>query len=98
MARHSQEVQAVAQSSIVTYSLAYRQGLARALAATASATGKQRASLLQRGSPPAYLLSYLCLPTMLSVMYRYIQSTCATSGEGLYEGLDWLSQNIAAKS
>ncbi|KAG0504404.1 hypothetical protein KC19_VG030600 [Ceratodon purpureus] len=24
----------------------------------------------------------------------YIQSTCATSGEGLYEGLDWLSTNI----
>ncbi|XP_035548950.1 LOW QUALITY PROTEIN: ADP-ribosylation factor [Juglans regia] len=28
---------------------------------------------------------------------RYIQSTCATSGEGLYEGLDWLSNNIANK-
>ncbi|MFS8033263.1 ADP-ribosylation factor 1 [Helianthus anomalus] len=27
----------------------------------------------------------------------YIQSTCATSGEGLYEGLDWLSTNISAK-
>ncbi|KAH0468722.1 hypothetical protein IEQ34_001954 [Dendrobium chrysotoxum] len=27
----------------------------------------------------------------------YIQSTCATSGEGLYEGLDWLSSNIAGK-
>ncbi|KAK8480660.1 hypothetical protein V6N11_029319, partial [Hibiscus sabdariffa] len=27
----------------------------------------------------------------------YIQSTCATSGEGLYEGLDWLSDNIANK-
>ncbi|KAL6139092.1 hypothetical protein ACLB2K_064369 [Fragaria x ananassa] len=24
----------------------------------------------------------------------YIQSTCAISGEGLYEGLDWLSNNI----
>ncbi|CAK9872160.1 unnamed protein product, partial [Sphagnum jensenii] len=24
----------------------------------------------------------------------YIQSTCATSGQGLYEGLDWLSTNI----
>ena len=24
----------------------------------------------------------------------YIQSTCATSGEGLYEGLDWLSSNL----
>ncbi|GAU49967.1 hypothetical protein TSUD_290870 [Trifolium subterraneum] len=27
----------------------------------------------------------------------YIQSTCATSGEGLYQGLDWLSNNIANK-
>ncbi|CAK9883307.1 unnamed protein product [Sphagnum jensenii] len=27
----------------------------------------------------------------------YIQSTCATSGEGLYEGLDWLSSNISKK-
>ena len=24
----------------------------------------------------------------------YIQATCATSGEGLYEGLDWLSNSI----
>uniref|UniRef100_A0A7C8ZGT7 ADP-ribosylation factor n=1 Tax=Opuntia streptacantha TaxID=393608 RepID=A0A7C8ZGT7_OPUST len=28
----------------------------------------------------------------------YIQACCATSGEGLYEGLDWLSNNIASKS
>merc|ERR1711974_541921 len=28
----------------------------------------------------------------------YIKSTCATSGEGLYEGLDWLSNNIANKA
>ncbi|XP_038976433.1 ADP-ribosylation factor 2-like [Phoenix dactylifera] len=28
----------------------------------------------------------------------YIQSTCATSGEGLYERLDWLSNNIANKA
>ncbi|KFM26888.1 ADP-ribosylation factor 1 [Auxenochlorella protothecoides] len=28
----------------------------------------------------------------------YIQSCCATSGEGLYEGLDWLSQNIANRT
>jgi ADP-ribosylation factor protein 1 len=34
---------------------------------------------------------------MLSGLSRYIQSTCATSGEGLYEGLDWLSNNIANK-
>ncbi len=27
----------------------------------------------------------------------YIQSTCATSGDGLYEGLDWLSTQLNAK-
>ena len=24
----------------------------------------------------------------------YIQSTCATSGDGLYEGLEWLSNSL----
>merc|ERR1712159_814266 len=28
----------------------------------------------------------------------FIQSTCATSGEGLYEGLDWLSTNISQRA
>ncbi|KAI4315000.1 hypothetical protein L6164_027854 [Bauhinia variegata] len=28
----------------------------------------------------------------------YIQPTCATSGQGLYEGLDWLSSNISTKT
>ena len=27
----------------------------------------------------------------------YIQSTCATSGDGLYEGLDWLSTSLSSK-
>jgi ADP-ribosylation factor protein 1 len=27
----------------------------------------------------------------------YIQSTCATSGDGLYEGLDWLSNILSGK-
>merc|ERR1711975_11579 len=27
----------------------------------------------------------------------YIQSTCATSGDGLYEGLDWLSSALSSK-
>lgn len=27
--------------------------------------------------------------------YWYIQSTCATTGDGLYEGLDWLSRTLA---
>ncbi|EHA8588016.1 putative ADP-ribosylation factor 2 [Cocos nucifera] len=30
--------------------------------------------------------------------HRYIQNTCATSGEGFYEGLDWLTNNIANKA
>merc|ERR1712109_155525 len=28
----------------------------------------------------------------------YIQSTCATTGDGLYEGLDWLSNTLNKKS
>ncbi|KAL7224133.1 hypothetical protein ACSBR1_025569 [Camellia fascicularis] len=28
----------------------------------------------------------------------YIQSACATSGQGLYEGLDWLSSKISTKA
>ncbi|KAH3902693.1 ADP-ribosylation factor [Saccharomycodes ludwigii] len=28
----------------------------------------------------------------------YIQATCATSGEGLYEGLEWLSNTLKKKS
>jgi ADP-ribosylation factor 1/2 len=31
----------------------------------------------------------------LKQRHWYIQSACAPSGEGLYEGLDWLSANIA---
>jgi len=41
---------------------------------------------------------HLQLLTGAALLHRYIQSTCATSGEGLYEGLDWLSSNIANKA
>ncbi|KTB01555.1 ADP-ribosylation factor 2 [Nakaseomyces glabratus] len=27
----------------------------------------------------------------------FIQATCATTGEGLYEGLEWLSNNLNNK-
>merc|ERR1712070_522306 len=27
----------------------------------------------------------------------FIQSTCATTGDGLYEGLDWISRTVTAK-
>nr|POF02412.1 adp-ribosylation factor 1 [Quercus suber] len=36
--------------------------------------------------------------TLKGLSSWYIQSTCATSGEGMYEGLDWLSNNIANKA
>ena len=29
---------------------------------------------------------------------KFIQATCATSGEGLYEGLEWLSNNLKNQS
>merc|ERR1712004_555848 len=28
----------------------------------------------------------------------YIQSACATTGDGLYEGLDWLSRTLSGKN
>jgi len=58
-----------------------------------SATGKYliTAALTWTGSDLCWNLIYFCFT------FRYIQSTCATSGEGLYEGLDWLSNNIANK-
>jgi len=34
-------------------------------------------------SPPSWL-----------TQSQYIQSTCATSGDGLYEGLEWLSNSL----
>ena len=27
----------------------------------------------------------------------YIQSACATQGEGLYQGLDWLSEELSKR-
>eukprot|EP00695_Tsukubamonas_globosa_P003539 TRINITY_DN685_c0_g1_i1.p1 TRINITY_DN685_c0_g1~~TRINITY_DN685_c0_g1_i1.p1 ORF type:complete len:181 (+),score=2.35 TRINITY_DN685_c0_g1_i1:128-670(+) len=38
----------------------------------------------------------LGLPT-LRQRSRFIQSCCALTGDGLYEGLDWLSANLAQK-
>ena len=28
----------------------------------------------------------------------FVSGTCATTGEGLYEGLDWLSQTLQART
>lgn len=37
---------------------------------------------------------------LYSIRHRhwYIQSACATAGDGLFEGLDWLSTTLASKS
>ncbi|KAF8731862.1 hypothetical protein HU200_015806 [Digitaria exilis] len=43
------------------------------------------------------LVAIKCLFSCYFSYAWYIQSTCATTGEGLYEGLDWLSSNIASK-
>ncbi|GMN42527.1 hypothetical protein TIFTF001_011741 [Ficus carica] len=45
-----------------------------------------------------HCLPHLPVGSNLDSDLEYIQSTCATSGEGLYEGLDWLSNNIATKA
>ncbi|CAK5283279.1 unnamed protein product [Mycena citricolor] len=41
----------------------------------------------------AELTDQLALHTLRSRKW-YIQATCATTGEGMYEGLDWLTQNM----
>lgn len=49
-------------------------------------------SLRQRAwvSPGSVDYSILCADSA----WQYIQSTCATSGDGLYEGLEWLSNSL----
>ena len=31
------------------------------------------------------------------IVQWYVQATCATQGEGLYEGLDWLSKELSER-
>jgi ADP-ribosylation factor protein 1 len=50
-----------------------------------------------RFTAPEHLqLARVSLPncTLLTLPKQYIQSTCATSGDGLYEGLEWLSNSL----
>ena len=47
-------------------------------------------SLRQR----AWVRMVLPVRTDQLTRYQYIQSTCATSGDGLYEGLEWLSNSL----
>ncbi|CAI5971608.1 unnamed protein product [Closterium sp. NIES-65] len=51
---------------------------------------------LPKAMSAAEITDSLSLHTLRSRNW-YIQSTCATSGEGLYEGLDWLAKNITLK-
>jgi len=37
------------------------------------------------------------LTVMFGMLQWYIQATCATQGNGLYEGLDWLSQELSKR-
>lgn len=46
--------------------------------------------------PIAELTSKLGLRTAQNRKW-YVQSTCAVSGDGIFEGLDWLASNIRAK-
>jgi len=45
----------------------------------------------------AEITDKLGLHTLRSRLW-YIQSTCATSGDGLYEGLDWLSNSLKSRA
>jgi small GTP-binding protein len=51
---------------------------------------------LPRAMPAAEVAEKLGLPGMRNHQW-FIQSTCATSGDGLYEGLDWLSRAVSSR-
>ena len=48
-------------------------------------------SLRQRAWVYSIILGFVAFWLTL---HQYIQSTCATSGDGLYEGLEWLSNSL----
>jgi len=48
---------------------------------------------LPEAMPTGQIAEALKLHSMTSRKW-FIQSACATNGEGLYEGLDWLSNSI----
>eukprot|EP00730_Choanoeca_flexa_P000298 TRINITY_DN10137_c0_g1_i2.p1 TRINITY_DN10137_c0_g1~~TRINITY_DN10137_c0_g1_i2.p1 ORF type:complete len:180 (+),score=47.76 TRINITY_DN10137_c0_g1_i2:70-609(+) len=50
---------------------------------------------LPNAMSPAEITEKLGLPNLRNRQW-YIQATCATQGDGLYEGLDWLSQKLAS--
>ena len=51
---------------------------------------------LPNAIPPAKLVHALDLNSLRGKKW-YIQACCGTTGDGLYEGLEWLSDNISGK-
>eukprot|EP00930_Biecheleria_cincta_P016595 TRINITY_DN1343_c0_g1_i10.p1 TRINITY_DN1343_c0_g1~~TRINITY_DN1343_c0_g1_i10.p1 ORF type:complete len:204 (+),score=47.78 TRINITY_DN1343_c0_g1_i10:69-614(+) len=51
---------------------------------------------LPNAMPAAEVTEKLGLQTMRNRQW-FIQSACATTGDGLYEGLDWLSRTLSSK-
>merc|ERR1712227_596096 len=51
---------------------------------------------LPNSMPAAEVTEKLGLHSMRNRQW-FIQSACATTGDGLYEGLDWMSRTLAAK-
>jgi small GTP-binding protein len=51
---------------------------------------------LPNAMPAAEVTEKLGLHTMRNRQW-FIQSACATTGDGLYEGLDWLSRTLASR-
>merc|ERR1712178_377467 len=51
---------------------------------------------LPHAMPAAEVADKLALHKLRSRTW-YIQATCATTGDGMYEGLDWLSNTISKK-
>ena len=51
---------------------------------------------LQNATPAAEVTGKFGLHNMRNRQW-FIQSACATTGDGLYEGLDWLSNTLSKK-
>merc|ERR1711892_726422 len=51
---------------------------------------------LPNSMPAAQVIEKLGLQTMQNRKW-FVQSACATTGDGLYEGLDWMSRTLSSK-
>ena len=51
---------------------------------------------LQGAMTPAEIVEKLGLPSLRGRQW-HIQGCCATTGDGLHEGLDWLGENVSTK-